>query len=160
MAEYKTTNGKWKKVGSFGDLATFSFYPGKNLGAYGDAGAILTNNEELARKTRMYANHGRISKYDHEFEGINSRMDGIQGAVLGVKLKYLKAWTQKRRKAADYYISRLQSINDIKIPIINENYRPVWHLFVIRTDKRDELLNYLKIKVFPLEFITLLHYQT
>lgn len=145
LAEYKTNSGEWKKVGSFGDMATFSFYPGKNLGAYGDAGAIVTNNDELAKKARMYANHGRISKYDHEFEGINSRMDGIQGAVLGVKLKHLSKWTEQRRKAANYYSENLKNVKGIVIPYVdNSKYRPVWHLYVIRTTKRDELFDYLK----------------
>jgi dTDP-4-amino-4,6-dideoxygalactose transaminase len=94
LAEYKSKEHGWQNTGTLGDMATFSFYPGKNLGAYGDAGAIVTNNEEWAKKARMYANHGRISKYDHEFEGVNSRMDGIQGAVLGVKLKHLAGWTE------------------------------------------------------------------
>ena len=146
LAEYKPTDGIWKKAGSFGNMATFSFYPGKNLGAYGDAGAIVTNDDKLARSARMYSNHGRISKYDHEFEGINSRMDGIQGAVLGVKLKYLPHWTEKRRNAAAYYMEKLQVIEGIHIPLVREKYKPVWHLFVIRTDRRDELQNYLTEK--------------
>ena len=146
LAEYRTQNGEWKKTGNFGDIATFSFYPGKNLGAYGDAGAIITNSDELAKKARMFANHGRISKYNHEFEGYNSRMDGIQGAVLAVKLKYLAEWTQKRRAAADYYIGNLKGIKDIVIPFVEDGYKPVWHLFVIRTKHRAELQTYLKEK--------------
>ncbi|MDP2722166.1 MAG: DegT/DnrJ/EryC1/StrS family aminotransferase [Bacteroidales bacterium] len=146
LAEYKWSDGTWKKAGSFGNMATFSFYPGKNLGAYGDAGAIVTNDDNLARKARMYANHGRISKYDHEFEGINSRMDGIQGAVLGVKLKYLPQWTEKRRAAANYYLNKLKDIQGVIIPAFSNSVRPVWHLFVIRTNKRDQLHNYLTEK--------------
>jgi dTDP-4-amino-4,6-dideoxygalactose transaminase len=146
LAEYKWSDGTWKKAGSFGNMATFSFYPGKNLGAYGDAGAIVTNDDNLAHKARMYANHGRISKYDHEFEGINSRMDGIQGAVLGVKLKYLPQWTEKRRTAANYYLNKLKDIQGVIIPAVASNVRPVWHLFVIRTNKRDELQIYLTKK--------------
>jgi len=87
-AEYKG-----KKIGSIGDISAFSFYPGKNLGAYGDGGAILTNNKELSQKCIMIANHGRIDKYDHQFEGRNSRLDGLQAAILNVKLKYLDIWT-------------------------------------------------------------------
>jgi len=95
----------------------------------------------------MFANHGRISKYDHEFEGVNSRMDGIQGAVLGVKLKYLPEWTEKRRAAAAYYSAHLQGTGDIIVPFYNEQkVKPVWHLYVIRTSKRDTLLEYLKSK--------------
>ena len=147
LAEYKSENGGWAKTGTFGDMATFSFYPGKNLGAYGDAGAIVTNNDELAKKARMYANHGRISKYDHEFEGINSRMDGLQGAVLGVKLKHLAQWTELRRKAAKYYSEKLKEVEEITIPFVdNEKVKPVWHLYVIRTKKRNALLSFLKEK--------------
>ena len=146
LSELKNKENKWKMAGNFGDMAAFSFFPGKNLGAYGDAGAIVTNNDEFAKKARMYANHGRISKYDHEFEGINSRMDGIQGAVLNVKLKYLADWTEKRRSAATYYIEKLKNINGIHIPVIDENNKPAWHLFVIRTDKRDELQVFLNEK--------------
>ncbi len=147
LASYKSGNGAWKKTGTFGDMATFSFYPGKNLGAYGDAGAIVTNNDELARKARMYANHGRISKYDHEFEGINSRMDGIQGAVLGVKLKHLSTWTEQRRAAAAYYAEQLKEIPHITLPFVDhDKVNPVWHLYVIRTDKRDALQHFLKEK--------------
>ena len=146
LAEYKSDIDGWKNAGTFGDIATFSFYPGKNLGAYGDAGAIVTNNDKLAKKARMYANHGRISKYDHEFEGVNSRMDGIQGAVLGVKLKYLPEWTKKRREVANYYLDKLKDINEIYLPVVNDNCKPVWHLFVIRTNKRDELQSFLEGK--------------
>ena len=147
LAEYKSENGGWKKTSAFGDMATFSFYPGKNLGAYGDAGAIVTNDDELARKARMFANHGRISKYDHEFEGVNSRMDGIQGAVLGVKLEHLPRWTALRRKVAAYYSEQLKNVKEIVTPFVDsEKFRPVWHLYVIRTEKRDELLNFLKDK--------------
>lgn len=136
-------NGKWKKIGSYGDIATFSFYPGKNLGAYGDAGALVTNDEEIARKIRMYANHGRISKYDHEFEGFNSRMDGIQGAILNVKLKYLNEWTGKRQNAAKKYSELLSNVKDVVLPVWNGNAKPVFHLYVIRSSKRDELKQFL-----------------
>lgn len=146
LAEYKTGSGGWEKAGTLGDVAAFSFYPGKNLGAYGDAGAIVTDNDDLARRVRMYANHGRISKYDHEFEGMNSRMDGIQGAVLGVKLNHLSAWTEKRRKAAKYYLDELKDILELDLPFVPENCNPVWHLFVVRTERRDELQRYLKNK--------------
>ncbi len=88
---------KDQKVGTFGDIATFSFYPGKNLGAYGDGGAIVTNDESLFHRCKMYANHGRNSQYGHEFEGINSRLDGIQAAILSVKLSYLDQWIEQRR---------------------------------------------------------------
>lgn len=148
LAEYKTgDDGVWEKAGTFGDIATYSFYPGKNLGAYGDAGAIITNNDEYARISRMYANHGRIAKYDHEFEGYNSRMDGIQGAVLNVKLKYIAEWTQIRRNIAKYYTEHLMSVEEISLPFVDyDKCNPVWHLYVIRSSKRDHLMEYLLSK--------------
>lgn len=146
LAEYRTDNGEVRMVGTMGDCATFSFYPGKNLGAYGDAGAITTNNDELAKKMRMYANHGRISKYEHEFEGINSRMDGIQAAILNVKLKYLSDWTNKRREIARFYLDKLSGLSDLTLPVIDSKCNPVWHLFVIRVEDRDGLKSFLKSK--------------
>ena len=146
LAEYKTNNGDVKMVGTMGDCATFSFYPGKNLGAYGDAGAITTNNDELAKRMRMYANHGRISKYAHEFEGINSRMDGMQAAILNVKLKHLPDWTNKRREIAKYYLDKLSETSELNLPVIHSKCNPVWHLFVIRVEDRDGLKDYLKSK--------------
>ncbi len=137
-AEYKG-----KKVGSIGHIATFSFYPGKNLGAYGDGGAITTSDELLAKKCRMIANHGRIAKYDHEFEGRNSRLDGLQAAILSVKLKYLNDWTERRIEIADYYSEHLKGIKGVVLPVRQNWAKQVYHLFVIRVDKRDELKNYL-----------------
>jgi dTDP-4-amino-4,6-dideoxygalactose transaminase len=138
-AEYKN-----KKVGAIGDIGTFSFYPGKNLGAYGDGGAIVTNNEELARKCKMISNHGRIEKYNHEFEGRNSRLDGLQSAILSVKLKYLDKWTKNRIEVADYYIENLKEIEEIILPKRENWAKQVYHLFVIRTNRRDELEEFLR----------------
>jgi len=143
IAEIKTSDHKWRKTGTFGIMSAFSFYPGKNLGAYGDAGAIVTNDNILAEKARMYANHGRNSKYSHKFEGVNSRMDSIQGAVLNVKLKYLLEWTERRRYAAQYYLEKLTNVREIILPFVSDNVNPVWHLFVIRTNKRDQLKKHL-----------------
>lgn len=140
-AEYKG-----KRVGSIGDIATFSFYPGKNLGAYGDGGAITTNNADLAKKCRMIANHGRIAKYDHEFEGRNSRLDGLQAAILSVKLKHLPEWTRKRIAVADYYLANLKNIQQMTLPVRQEWAKQVYHLFVIRTEKRNELAKFLEDK--------------
>jgi len=134
---------KNRKVGTLGDVACFSFYPGKNLGAYGDAGAIITNNEDIAKRSRMLANHGRIEKYNHEFEGINSRMDGIQAAVLSVKLKYLNEWCEKRRNLVSLYNKLLKNVGDIITPLELRETLPVYHLYVIRTQKRDRLKQYL-----------------
>ncbi len=137
-AEYKN-----KKVGSIGHIATFSFYPGKNLGAYGDGGAITTNDESLANKCRMIANHGRIAKYDHEFEGRNSRLDGLQAAILSIKLKYLSKWTDQRIDIANYYNESLKDLKEIVLPVRKSWAKQVYHLFVIRTNRRDELKSYL-----------------
>jgi len=139
LAEYKG-----KKVGSFGNVGCFSFYPGKNLGAYGDAGAVVTNDDFLAKKIRMFANHGRISKYDHEFEGTNCRMDGIQGAVLSVKLKYLPKWTDTRRQIASLYNEYLKDVNEIVTPVEEEYAKHVYHLYVIRVKEREKIQNYLR----------------
>ncbi|PCI02492.1 MAG: erythromycin biosynthesis sensory transduction protein eryC1 [Hyphomicrobiales bacterium] len=132
-----------KVVGTQGDIATFSFYPGKNLGAYGDAGAIVTNDAKLAEKARKIANHGRIAKYDHEFEGRNSRLDGLQAAVLSVKLPHLNSWTKKRIALADRYLAELSDLEDIVLPRRASWAHQVYHLFVIRTEQRDELKAHL-----------------
>lgn len=137
-AEY---NGK--RIGAMGDIGTFSFYPGKNLGAYGDGGAIVTNNDTLATKCKMIANHGRVEKYNHVFEGRNSRLDNLQAAVLNVKLKHLEDWTNHRIKIADFYLEHLKDVSEIVLPKRAEWARQVYHLFVIRTDKREELKTYL-----------------
>jgi dTDP-4-amino-4,6-dideoxygalactose transaminase len=135
---------KGKKAGTLGDCACFSFYPGKNLGAYGDAGAITTDNSALADRIRMFADHGRSSKYDHEFEGTNSRMDGIQAAVLDVKLKYLDKWTERRREIARRYDSDLE--NGAVKPYVTDNVRHVYHLYVVRVKGREKLQKVLAEK--------------
>ncbi len=133
-----------KRVGLFGDAGSFSFYPGKNLGAYGDAGCIITNNDELARKCKMYANHGAMVKHQHEFEGINSRLDAIQAAVLSVKLKHILTWTAMRIENAHEYTKQLSSISEIQTPVIRSQSTHTFHLFVIRTKRRNELKQYLE----------------
>ena len=130
-------------IGTLGDAACFSFYPGKNLGAYGDAGAIVTNDDQLAVKLRMWANHGRIEKYNHEFEGYNSRLDGIQAAILSVKLPHLNDWVENRRRVASQYLSGLNGAGDLILPVEKKGYKPVYHLFVIKTVLRDQLKAYL-----------------
>ena len=132
-----------QRVGTFGHAGCFSFYPGKNLGAYGDAGAIVTNREEVATKCRMIANHGRINKYDHDFEGINSRLDGLQAAILNVKLKCLDQWTEKRRGAAARYRDLLKNTPAVT-PVEAPGMRHVYHLFVIRLSNRDAVMAELK----------------
>jgi dTDP-4-amino-4,6-dideoxygalactose transaminase len=141
-AEYKG-----RLVGTFGDVACFSFYPGKNLGAYGDGGAIITNNDELALKARMFANHGRVEKYNHDIEGVNSRLDGLQGAILSAKLQHLPEWNEKRRKNAYLYNKYLEG-SPVITPTELAGVKAVYHLYVVRTPDgtREKLQDYLKSK--------------
>jgi dTDP-4-amino-4,6-dideoxygalactose transaminase len=132
-----------RRVGSIGALGTFSFYPGKNLGAAGDAGAVVTNDRLLAQKVRMIANHGRIAKYDHEFEGRNSRLDGLQAAILSVKLRHLEEWIRRRREIANHYYSSLACLDHLGLPARRNWGGHVFHLFVVRTKRRDELRRFL-----------------
>jgi dTDP-4-amino-4,6-dideoxygalactose transaminase len=132
---------KGAPVGTFGDAASFSFYPGKNLGAYGDAGCLVTNDQKLADWTATYARHG--GKGEHIMEGINSRLDGLQAAILQVKLPHLKAWTEARRRVAARYDELLSGVGDIVRPVVAPNRDHVYHLYVIRTDKRDALKKFL-----------------
>jgi dTDP-4-amino-4,6-dideoxygalactose transaminase len=132
-----------KLVGTFGKIASFSFYPGKNLGAMGDAGALTTDDAELARKMGVFARHGGLTKGDHEIEGINSRLDGIQAAILSVKLRHLPAWTAKRQEIARTYSARLASIPGITPPAVGPDRDHVYHLYVIRHERRDQLAKHL-----------------
>jgi dTDP-4-amino-4,6-dideoxygalactose transaminase len=132
---------KGRYVGTFGDAATFSFYPGKNLGAYGDAGCILTNDDRLAEWMTTFARHGE--KGDHIMEGINSRMDGLQAAILNAKLPYLFAWTEARRGVAACYDELLEDVGDVITPRIGLGGDHVYHLYVIRTENRDALREHL-----------------
>ena len=145
-----------KKVGTMGITGTFSFFPGKNLGAYGDAGCIVTNDKNLAEKMRMFANHGQLVKHNHIIQGINSRLDGMQAAILSVKLKYIKKWTAFRIERAEYYESLLKDNNEIKTPKVHQNSKHVFHLYVIRTEKRDQLQSLLKEK----NIASAIHYPT
>ncbi|MBN2031440.1 DegT/DnrJ/EryC1/StrS family aminotransferase [bacterium] len=141
-------------VGTLGLCGCFSFYPGKNLGAYGEGGAILTNDEMLFQNLLKFRNHGTSQKYHHEFTGHNYRMTGIQGAILNVKLKYLNTWTDQRRKNASLYRQLLSDCHGIVLPNENANSKHVYHLFVIRTKQRDALMKYLREH----KIITGLHY--
>ena len=140
LSEYKG-----QKVGGLSEAASFSFYPGKNLGAYGEGGAVTTDNDELAEKFKMMRDHGSEKKYTHLIYGHNYRMEGIQGAVLGVKLKYLNKWTDGRRKVAAKYNELLKDVEQIVLPKEMEYAKHVYHLFVIKVknNKRDELAQYL-----------------
>jgi dTDP-4-amino-4,6-dideoxygalactose transaminase len=124
-------------VGTFGNAATFSFYPGKNLGAYGDAGCAVTNDDVLAEWMTTFARHG--GKGEHVMEGINSRMDGFQGAVLNVKLPHLSSWTQARQSVAARYDELLAGLGEIRIPQVAPGREHVYHLYVVRTEQRDRL---------------------
>ncbi|WP_456460937.1 DegT/DnrJ/EryC1/StrS family aminotransferase [Reichenbachiella sp.] len=143
-------------VGEVSKAATFSFYPGKNLGAYGDAGGIVTNDYQLTEKCRQFANHGQLVKHQHKIEGINSRLDTIQAAILSVKLKYLSEWTSQRRKIAKQYSEVLKDVRGLRLPIVNSNSNPVYHLYVVSAENREGLQNYLKSN----EISTAIHYPT
>ena len=137
---------EWKgqRVGTFGDVGTFSFFPGKNLGAYGDAGCAITNDESLAKKMRRFANHGALIKHEHSIEGINSRLDGLQAAILSVKLNHIKKWTDQRIKNHSIYDVLLQGIPNLIIPKTQSEAKHVFHLYVIRVENREDLQSYLK----------------
>lgn len=133
-----------RRVGAIGHVGVFSFYPGKNLGAYGDGGAIVTSDPALARRARMIANHGRVAKYDHEFEGRNSRLDSIQAAILSVKLRHLDSWTDRRNLLAAAYYEALSDIPGLVLPPApGADVRHAYHLFVVRTSRRSNLAAHL-----------------
>ena len=134
---------KGRQVGTMGTAASFSFYPGKNLGAMGDAGAVLTNDKALADRMGMFARHGGLVKGDHQIEGINSRLDGLQAAVLSVKLPHLAAWTKRRQEIAAEYQKLLGDIPGLTLPTVAAGREHVWHLYVVRSEKRDELARHL-----------------
>lgn len=132
-----------KKVGNFGHISCFSFYPGKNLGAYGDGGAIITNSQTLANKIYKLRNLGSEVKYHHELLGRNSRLDSIQAEILSCKLEHLDEWNTQRRKIAEIYDQNLKNLSELKLPLIDINNESVYHLYVIRTKKRDMLQKFL-----------------
>jgi dTDP-4-amino-4,6-dideoxygalactose transaminase len=144
---------KGRRVGSFGDAAAFSFYPGKNLGAYGDGGMVVTNDGDVAESVTMLRNYGQKEKYHHVSLGFNRRLDTIQAAALRVKLRHLDAWNAARRDHASAY-QRLLAGTGVQLPTAAEHVEPVWHLFVVRTSRRDDLRDYLT----KLGIITGIHY--
>ncbi len=145
-----------KGPGEWGDMATFSFYPSKNLGAFGDAGAVITKDKELYQKCKALVNHGLQAgaKYEHSMEGFNFRLDTLQAAVLRIKLKNLRKWTTERVKKAEYYQEQLSNISGIRLPSIRSNAEAVWHLFVIEVENRDAL----KTKLEEKGISTIIHY--
>lgn len=132
-----------RQVGTFGDAASFSFYPGKNLGAMGDAGAVCTNDPKLAERMAMFARHGGLVKGDHQIEGINSRLDGLQAAILSVKLPHLRRWTQERQRVAVRYGELLAGIEGLTLPQVAPGRTHVWHLYVVQHEHRDALARHL-----------------
>jgi dTDP-4-amino-4,6-dideoxygalactose transaminase len=140
-AEYKG-----KKAGSIGNTGAFSFYPGKNLGAYGEAGAVVTNDDAIVEKMRMFRDHGQAKKYYHGMIGWNARMDGIQGAVLHVKLKYLQGWNDSRRKNAQQYSELLSAVKDVMPPRQAEYAKHIYHIYAIRIKQREKLMAHLTAK--------------
>ncbi len=144
---------KGKKAGSIGKMGAFSFYPGKNLGAYGEGGAVVTSDVKLDKKVRMLRDHGSEKKYYHDIIGYNARLEGIQGAVLGVKLKFLEKWNKERNRVAKLYNKLLRDL-PVTVPDMNPDYEQVFHLYVIETNKRDKLQSYLNEQ----GIVTLIHY--
>jgi dTDP-4-amino-4,6-dideoxygalactose transaminase len=137
---------KGRKIGTLGDAACFSFYPGKNLGAFGEAGAVTTNNHDLQEKISILRDHGQIRKYHHTMVGWNGRMDGIQGAILRVKLRRLERGNQLRRSHAAHYDEGLQSVEEVRIPFRASNVSHVYHIYAIRVQERDEVMRLLAEK--------------
>jgi dTDP-4-amino-4,6-dideoxygalactose transaminase len=132
-----------RQIGTFGDAATYSFYPGKNLGAMGDAGAIVTARSDLAEKMAMLARHGGLVKHQHQIEGINSRLDGLQAAILSVKLPHLPRWTKARQAAAAVYDAGLNQIENVLVPQVASGRTHVYHLYTIQHPQRDKLAAHL-----------------
>lgn len=145
---------KGRRTGSLGDSAGFSFYPGKNLGAFGDGGAITTNDSVLADKVKILRNYGSRVKYQNEVKGFNSRLDELQAAMLRVKLSKLDEWNIRRKIVAQNYLRELDNVNTIVLPFVPEWAEPVWHLFVVRHEERNKLQSYLNEACIG----TLIHY--
>jgi dTDP-4-amino-4,6-dideoxygalactose transaminase len=143
--KYTFSNGEVKNTGTMGDIGTTSFYPTKNLGAYGDGGAIFTNDDKLAKKIKMIANHGQSKKYHHKTIGINSRLDSIQAEVLNVKLKYLNDYNQARNQIAENYNIAFSTVKELLIPVLNKNSSHVFHQYTLKVQngKRDDLMKFL-----------------
>jgi len=145
-----------QKVGTFGVAGTFSFYPGKNLGAYGDAGCVITNDDALAEKVRMLANHGSLKKHQHEIEGVNSRMDGLQAAILSVKLPQIHDWNRRRHEHAMQYSELLAGVTKVRIPKVRANATHIFHVYCIQVGERDRVAAALK----GMGVETAIHYPT
>lgn len=140
------------KAGALGDISGFSFYPGKNLGCFGDGGCISTNDDILAEKLILLRNYGSKKRYEHEVIGINSRLDELQAGILSIKLKYLDKWNKRRQELAKIYLDELKNVAELILPEYNDGH--VWHVFAIRTSKRDDLKEFLASK----GIATIIHY--
>jgi dTDP-4-amino-4,6-dideoxygalactose transaminase len=151
---YSKLSNKIIRAGGYSSSGSFSFYPGKNLGACGEAGAITTDDENIMNTVRMLRDHGQVEKYNHEIEGYNGRLDTIQAAILITKLKYLDGWNNERKRLAKVYNDELSGIDEITLPFVPEWSNPVYHLYVIRVKKRDNLKTFL----FENGIETALHY--
>ena len=154
QSHFSALNGT--RAGLTGDAGSFSFYPGKNLGAYGDAGCMITNDDALAEKCRMFANHGALKKPFHKMEGINSRLDGLQAAILSAKLPFILEWTEKRIAIAALYNKYLAGIKQLSLPQVRPGSKHSYHLYVVRVPQREALMNYLKEKGIE----TVVHYPS
>ena len=164
-ASYTFKNGETKMAGTMGDIGTTSFFPSKNLGCYGDGGAIFTNSDHLASEMRMIANHGQSVRYYHDRIGVNSRLDSIQAAILRCKLPHLDAYCDARRKAADFYDKFFADITEIKTPVRDAQSTHVFHQYTLQLDGtigRDELVDYLQAQEIPcmIYYPVALHMQT
>jgi UDP-2-acetamido-2-deoxy-ribo-hexuluronate aminotransferase len=150
-ANYTFSNGDIKKAGTIGTIGCTSFFPSKNLGCYGDGGAIFTNDSELAKKIKMCANHGQSLKYQHDIIGVNSRLDTLQAAILKVKLPYLNEYSRARSDAARYYSERLEALEGVTPPFISKNSTHVFHQYTVKLEKIDQsrLINHFKSKGIP-----------
>jgi UDP-2-acetamido-2-deoxy-ribo-hexuluronate aminotransferase len=160
-ATYTFSNGKISAAGTIGKIGTTSFFPSKNLGCYGDGGAIFTNDHILAEKMRMIANHGQRVKYHHDIIGINSRLDTLQASILNVKLKYLKEYEKRRNEAANYYDEQLAGVSEVQIPKRFAPSTHVFHQYTLKVARRDELKVYLEEKGIPtmIYYPVPLHFQ-
>jgi dTDP-4-amino-4,6-dideoxygalactose transaminase len=160
-AEYTFSDGSKKRSGTMGTVGTTSFFPSKNLGCYGDGGALFTNDAQLAEKIKMMANHGQRIKYHHDVIGVNSRLDTLQAAILLVKLKYLNDYESRRNDVADFYDQALSAIPQVKIPVRTKNSTHVFHQYTLQVERRDELKKYLEERGVPsmIYYPVPLHFQ-
>jgi dTDP-4-amino-4,6-dideoxygalactose transaminase len=141
---YRSATGGWRRAGTFGKAAGFSFYPGKNLGSCGEGGAVTTNDEQVAKTVKMLREHGQAQKYYHDLEGYNGRLHAIQAAFLRIKLRHLDGWNAGRREAAARYGELLSTIPGVIVPFEPDTSRAIYHLYIIRTAERDALAEHLK----------------